>query len=244
MTRIKRISADFSKHIHVNPLNPRHPRSYFSLLQKTIRHLAMIQRGAIILCGGKSTRMGSAKALLPFGQEVMLERVVRLISKVVPPDHIVVVASEQQDLPPLPGGVLLAHDAHAERGPLEGLAAGLHALADRVDVVYATSCDVPLLVPAFVSRMFELLGDHEIAVPRDGKFHHPLAAVYRLSVLAHVKKLLAADRLRPFFLFQELNTLEIPVDQLREVDPQLATLENLNSPEDYQKVLESLGFSK
>ena len=202
-----------------------------------------MQRGAIILCGGKSTRMGTAKAMLPFGPELMLERVVRLVSEVVTPDNIVVVAAEQQDLPPLPDGVLLAHDAHADRGPLEGLAAGLHALADRVDVVYTTSCDVPLLVPAFVTQMFGLLGDHDIAVPRDGKFHHPLAAVYRLSVLAHVKKLLAADRLRPFFLFQELNTLEIPVDQLREVDPQLATLENLNSPEDYQKALKNLGFN-
>ncbi len=187
--------------------------------------------------------MGTAKALLPFGPELMLERVVRLVSEVVSPENIVVVAAEQQDLPPLPDGVLLAHDAHADRGPLEGIAAGLYALADRVDAVYATSCDVPLLVPAFVSRMFGLLGDHEIAVPRDGKFHHPLAAVYRLSVLAHVKKLLAADRLRPFFLFQELETLEIPVDQLREVDPNLATLENLNCPEDYQKALKNLGFN-
>ena len=203
-----------------------------------------MQRGAIILCGGKSTRMGTAKAMLPFGPELMLQRVVRLVGEVVTPGNIVVVASEQQDLPPLPDGVLLACDAHADRGPLEGLAAGLHTLADRAEVVYATSCDVPLLVPAFVTQLFELLGNHEIAVPRDGKFHHPLAAVYRLSVLAHVKKLLAADRLRPFFLFQELNTLEIPVDQLREVDPQLATLENLNSPEDYQKALKSLGFSR
>ncbi len=203
-----------------------------------------MQRGAIILCGGKSTRMGTAKAMLPFGPELMLERVVRLVSEVVTPDNIVVVAAEQQDLPPLPDGVLLARDAHEDRGPLEGLAAGLQALADRVDVVYATSCDVPLLVPAFMTQIFELLGNHEIAVPRDGKFHHPLAAVYRLSVLAHVKKLLAADRLRPFFLFQELDTLEIPVDQLREVDPNLATLENLNSPKDYQKALENLGFNR
>ena len=203
-----------------------------------------MRRGAIILCGGKSTRMGSAKALLPFGPELMLERVVRLVCEVVTPDNIVVVAAEQQDLPPLPDGVLLARDAHEDRGPLEGLAAGLQALADRVDVVYATSCDVPLLVPAFMTQIFELLGNHEIAVPRDGKFHHPLAAVYRLSVLAHVKKLLAADRLRPFFLFQELDTLEIPVDQLREVDPNLATLENLNSPKDYQKALENLGFNR
>ena len=201
-----------------------------------------MRRGAIILCGGKSTRMGTAKALLPFGPELMLERVLRLLSQVVAKEDIVVVAAVGQTLPTLPDGVLLTCDAREDRGPLEGLAAGLAAFEDRVDAVYATSCDVPLLVPAFVERMFELLGDHEIAVPKDGKFHHPLAAVYRLSVLDHVRQLLAADRLRPFFLFQKLFTNEVLVDELRAVDPELLTLENLNCPEDYQKALQRLGL--
>ncbi len=197
-----------------------------------------MKRGAIILCGGKSTRMGTSKARLPFGDELMLQRVVRLVGEIVAPEQIVVVAAVGQELPELPAGVLLARDAHEGRGPLEGLAAGLKMLAELdVDAAYATSCDVPLLVPAFVDRMFELLGPHDIAVPRDGKFHHPLAAVYRVSVLDHVQQLLAADRLRPFFLFDELNTREVPVEELRDVDPKLATLENLNHPEDYQRAL-------
>ena len=189
--------------------------------------------------------MGTAKALLPFGPELMLQRVVRLVGEVVAMEDIVVVAAAGQVLPVLPEGVLAAEDAYENRGPLEGLAAGLQKLAEQVEpveAVYATSCDVPLLVPAFVERMFELLGEHEIVVPIDGKFHHPLAAVYRVSVQAHVKQLLAENRLRPFFLFQELKTREVTVDQLRAVDPELATLENLNQPDDYLKTLRRLGF--
>ena len=53
--------------------------------------------GGIILCGGQSTRMGSSKALLPFGAETMLQRVVRLLATVVSP--IVVVAAAEQSLP-------------------------------------------------------------------------------------------------------------------------------------------------
>lgn len=53
--------------------------------------------GGIILCGGKSTRMGSPKALLAFGPETMLQRVVRLLVTVISP--IVVVAAPQQSLP-------------------------------------------------------------------------------------------------------------------------------------------------
>jgi molybdopterin-guanine dinucleotide biosynthesis protein A len=201
-----------------------------------------MRTGAIILCGGKSSRMGRDKATLLFGPELMLQRVVRLLGKVVEPKNMVVVAAPNQSLPQLPAGVNIAHDERPERGPLEGLAAGFRAIGDRADAVYATSCDVPLLVPAFVRQMFDLLGDHDIAVPRDGQFHHPLAAVYRPSVLAQIENLLAADRLRPRFLFDEARTREVPVDELRSVDPLLSTLQNLNHPEDYAAALTSAGF--
>ena len=181
--------------------------------------------------------MGQSKAMLPFGEEFMLQRVVRLVTEVVSPDRIVVVAAANQELPPLPPKIIQAHDQHKNRGPLEGLACGFAALANTCDAVYATGCDVPLLVPAFIQRMFELLGDHDIAVPKDGKFHHPLAAVYRNSVLAEAQQLLNAEQRRPFFLFEQVDTLEVPVDQLRTVDPGLASLTNLNTPEDYRDAL-------
>src|SRR3954451_246386 len=96
--------------------------------------------GGIILAGGKSSRMGFPKALLPFGPELMLQRVVRLLSEVVSP--IVVVAAPGQELPELPADIMLARDEREGRGPLEGLLAGLTPLVGRVDAAYATSCDV------------------------------------------------------------------------------------------------------
>jgi molybdopterin-guanine dinucleotide biosynthesis protein A len=198
--------------------------------------------GAIILCGGNSSRMGRDKATLPFGREQMLERVVRLVSEVIEPDKIVVVTAADRALPPLIEGVMVAHDLAPQRGPLEGLAAGMRGLAQRADAAYATACDVPFLVPGFIERMFELLGEYEIVVPRDGQHHHPLAAVYRTSVLPHIERLLAADRLRPRFLFDEVATREVNVEQLRDVDPQLTTLQNLNYPHDYEAALAAAGL--
>src|SRR6476620_10590525 len=124
--------------------------------------------------------MGLAKATLPFGPELMLQRVVRLLGSIVRP--IVVVAAPAQQLPPLPVDVLVARDEREARGPLEGLLAGLTAVAPHADAAYATSCDVPLLVPGFVEAMIERLGDADIAVPVEGQFPHPLAAVYRTAV--------------------------------------------------------------
>lgn len=213
----------------------------------TERYTAGMIRGAIILCGGKSTRMGRDKATLPFGPETMLQRVVRLLGHAVPAANTVVVAAADQRLPPLPQTVRIARDLRPARGPLEGLAAGLRNLPPTIDAAYVTSCDVPLLVPAFVQSMFELLDEsgssrYDIAVPKEAEHHHPLAAVYRPSVLSAVERLLNADRLRPRFLFDEVATREVPVEDLRSIDPQLDTLKNLNTTEDYQVALKTAGF--
>ena len=203
-----------------------------------------MKKGAIVLCGGKSRRMGRDKATLPFGHELMLQRVVRIVSMVVDPAAVVVVAAPDQLLPELPATVIITRDDRPDRGPLEGLAAGLRSMPDFVDAIYATSCDVPLLIPDFVREMFQRLGDHDIAVPWDGRYCHPLASVYRPKVLAVVQSLLDSDRLRPAFLFEEVSTVKVPVEDLRESDPTLSTLLNLNQPEDYQAALAMAGLAK
>ncbi len=200
-----------------------------------------MRRGGIVLCGGKSSRMGLPKAALPFGDELMLQRVVRLLGTVV--DTIAVVAAPRQELPSLPNSVIVARDRREDCGPLEGLRAGLEALKGNVDAAFATSCDVPLLKPAFVERMFELLDENDVAVPREGKFFHPLAAVYRVGVLAEIEKLIAADRMRPFFLFEKVATREVQPAEWQDADPDSRSLMNLNRPEDYLAALESAGFA-
>lgn len=196
--------------------------------------------GGIVLCGGRSTRMGTPKATLPFGPETMLERVVRLLGTVV--DPIIVVAARGQALPELPGGVTVALDERDQRGPLEGLRAGLKALPNSVDAAYVTSCDVPLLVPGFVTRMIELLGDHDIAVMEVDGFPHPLSAVYRRTTLPHIEALLDRDKLRPVFLFDAVDTRRVQPEEMMSADPQLRTLRNLNTPDDYHAALKEAGL--
>ena len=186
--------------------------------------------------------MGRDKASLPFGEEQMLQRVARLVSQVIEPENIVCVAADGQQLPVLAREIRVVRDRFSGRGPLEGLAAGIAALKNSATTIYATSCDVPLLRPAWIDRLFELLGDHDVVVPREGRFHHPLAAVYRSSVLPRIEELLVADQLRPVFLFDRCKTCEVPVEALRDVDPQLQSLLNCNLPEDYQAALVAAGL--
>ena len=196
--------------------------------------------GGIVLCGGKSTRMGVPKATLQFGTETMLQRVVRRLGSVVSP--IIVVAARDQSLPPLPDTVTVTRDEREAKGPLEGIRAGLSALPESIEAAYITSCDVPLLVPAFVERMIVLMGDHDIAVMEVDGFPHPLSAIYRRDTLSHVESLLAGDRLRPVFLFDAVRTRRVKPEEMLVVDPELKTLRNLNTPEDYRAALVDAGF--
>lgn len=184
--------------------------------------------------------MGLPKAMLPFGQEVMLQRVVRTLATVVRP--IVVVAQRDQKLPELLAGTFVAYDAQAGRGPLEGLLAGLRAVEAMADRAFVTSCDVPRLVPAVVNQMVDLLGDHEIAVPVEGDLFHPLCAVYRTSVLPEIGKLLEQNRLRPAYLFDVVRTRCVAIKELRAVDPALCSLQNVNRPGDYLAALAAEGL--
>jgi molybdopterin-guanine dinucleotide biosynthesis protein A len=193
----------------------------------------------IVLCGGKSTRMGTSKALLPFGPETMLQRVVRILSGVVSP--IVGVAAVGQELPALPADMIITRDEREGRGPLEGLRAGLKALPESVDAAYVTSCDVPLLMPGFVRQMLELARGYDVAVMEIDGFPHPLSAIYRRATLPHVEELLAQDRLRPVFLFERVRTRRVQPDEIT-ADPELLTLRNLNTPEEYTQALARLNL--
>lgn len=196
----------------------------------------MTKPGAIVLCGGRSRRMGRPKAWLPFGPEVLLQRVVRVLDGVAGP--IVVVAAPEQDLPTLPDHVLIARDPVEGRGPLQGLCTGLGALPESVELAYATATDVPFLRPEWVTRLVERIGAADVAMPRVGGYDQPLAALYRrATVLPAIQRLLARDRLRPVFLLEEVVGRILGPEDLIDMDPDLDTLRNLNTPEDYEAAL-------
>ncbi len=179
--------------------------------------------------------MGRPKVALPFGLETMLARVVRLLGEAV--DAVVVVRGVGQELPPLPPHVLVTEDQRADRGPLEGLAAGLRAIGDRAEVAVVAACDVPLLRPQFVRRMVELSAGYDVAVPHVDGFDQPLSAAYRTCVLPQIEALLSADRRRPVELYDQIRTRRVTDAQLADVDPQLRSLVNVNTPQQYRAAL-------
>ncbi len=192
--------------------------------------------GGIVLCGGQSRRMGRSKAWLPFGSEVLLQRVVRILGAEARP--IVVVAGPEQDLPELPDQVAIVRDPVADLGPLPGLAAGLKVLVDAVELVYLSATDAPFLQPGWVTHLSETIGEADLAIPEIGGFFHPLSAIYRCrTVLPEAEAMISEGRLRMVDLAERVRTIRVEASELVAIDPALQTLRNLNTPADYERAI-------
>jgi molybdopterin-guanine dinucleotide biosynthesis protein A len=194
-----------------------------------------MNEAALVLCGGFSRRMGRDKWSLPFGDETLLERTVRIVREVVP--EVWVVAREGQGVR---GQFQVARDPAEGFGPLAGLAAGLSAM--KAERAFLTSCDVPFLRPALVRRLFDLSKGHAAAVPFVDGYHMTTAAVYSRDALPVARRLLAENRLRPFFLVEELKARIVTVEEIRDVDPELESFRNCNTPEEYRAALRDAGL--
>ena len=190
---------------------------------------------AIILSGGKSSRMGRPKALLPFGDKPLIVHLVQRLSQRFA--DIVVVAAPNQTLPALP--VTLIHDTVAYQGPVGGLYYGLRAI--RGAAAFVTSCDVPFLQLPFIDYLVSQLDhngrDYDVVVPVWQERLQPLHAVYRRSVVPHLQEQLAAQRLRPVYLYDSVPTRKVSPTEIKRFDPEGLSFLNMNTQADYQAAL-------
>jgi molybdopterin-guanine dinucleotide biosynthesis protein A len=194
----------------------------------------------IVLAGGRSSRMGRAKAELEWHGSTLLYRTTALLARSLS-GPVVVVAAPDQHLPPLPAGVHVAFDPVEGRGPMQGIAVGLAAVADRADTAFVASTDMPFLHPAFIRRVLQVLADSDadVALPMARGYRQPLAAGYRTGLAGLFTDLLSAGNDRPGQVFEHcamrrLEEAELLADgELARLDPELASVININEPADY-----------
>jgi molybdenum cofactor guanylyltransferase len=187
---------------------------------------------AIVLAGGRSSRMGTPKALLPFDHEPLIVHIVATLRRLFA--EIVVVAAPGQDLPSMP--VTLVRDEVAYQGPVGGIFYGLTAAGG--DVSFVTSCDSAFLNSDLISHLLSQMPEHDVVVPHwQGRFQ-PLHAVYRRSLLPLLEGQLARGELRPVSLFDKVRTRRVDEEEIRRFDPAGWSFFNMNTPEEYAEALE------
>lgn len=194
-------------------------------------HRTFANATAVVLAGGKSSRMGRPKALLPFDGEPLIVHIVRALKSMFA--EAVVVAAPEQELPPLPA--LLVRDEVAYQGPVGGIYYGLKA-AQR-EFCFVTSCDVAFTNLSLISYLISQISNHDVVVPYWQERFQPLHAVYRRSVLPLLKAQLERGELRPIFLYDKVRTRKIGEAEIRRFDPEGLSFFNMNTPADYEAAL-------
>lgn len=193
--------------------------------------------GAVVLCGGRSARMGADKANLKFRGQTLLQSVLTQLAPVIDPHHTVIVAAADQVLPTLPDGVIVGRDEAPFAGPLAALGIGLSALPSQVKLAAAVGCDTPLISAALLRALAEQAENCEAVVPEVAGRLQPLIAVYRRELHEVIAELLATGESSLHALFKRARTRIVCEDWLRQFDPELLSFRGCNTPEEYAALL-------
>jgi molybdenum cofactor guanylyltransferase len=182
-------------------------------------------RAGFVLAGGRSSRMGRDKALLPLGDETMLDRVTRIVrdaagsvTLIAPPDRYATL------------GVRVIPDKIENCGPLSGLFTAL-SITD-ADWNLVVACDMPNLTVELLEELFRTAETsnanavvpyvtHQTAAGLD-----PLCAVYHRRCVAFAASAIGHKIFKMHDFLSTLQLIRLPVRDSR-------ALQNINTPEEF-----------
>jgi molybdopterin-guanine dinucleotide biosynthesis protein A len=191
----------------------------------------------LILAGGASRRFGRPKALIELADRPLIVYVADAIGSLA--DEVIVSVAdsetERRIRPFLPEAVF-ARDERPASGPIEGFRQGFRVA--RSEVVIVAPCDAPFLRAPMYRLLLHVLGDYDAAVPKLDALD-PVRAAYRRSPVLDA---LEADPgvPSPSALVDRLHSLFVSADQIKAVDPTLASFIDVNMPEDLNSALATM----
>ncbi|MBE0518361.1 MAG: molybdenum cofactor guanylyltransferase [Thermoplasmata archaeon] len=189
----------------------------------------------ILLTGGHSTRMGRDKGLLKLGQKPMVLHVLEEMSGIVDEMVVSVGVGRKGDYEPIfAGKARITEDSKDDFGPLEGIRAAVSS--SNSDLVAICPCDTPFVRAKIYKLLLEESEDTEGAVPIIRGFPEPLHAIYnRNAVERACTKVVERGGFRVSEMFQSMDLRFVQEKRIREVDRELSSFWNLNSPDDFRK---------
>jgi molybdenum cofactor guanylyltransferase len=190
----------------------------------------MMKAAAIILSGGKSSRMGTNKALLKINEKSNIERIRDELAGQF--SDILLVTNDPETYDFL--GLKMASDYYTGKGPLAGIHAGLEASPYDVNVVVA--CDMPFISGELAKYLAESCSGYDAVIPVIDGVQNPLFAAYDKKVAAIAAQKIENGRLAIKAMLDELNVLYLSKEQLAKFCEQSLdrTFFNMNQPEEYE----------
>ncbi|MDB5053551.1 MAG: formate dehydrogenase family accessory protein FdhD [Bacilli bacterium] len=201
-----------------------------------------LNQGVIVLAGGKSSRMGVDKWMLPIGDHPVLELIVQKLEPICTEMWIVAASAEAltdprriPDFSTKYPNVKYTQDQTGELGPLGGIVSGFAHC--NCPYILVTASDLPFPSAQLANALFALCKDNQVdaAIPeQDGRLH-PLFGVYRQETAHKLTEYMAKGGRKVMDWLHELNFAVLSETQVTSIDPQGIALFNMNHPDNYVK---------
>lgn len=179
---------------------------------------------AVVLAGGKSTRMGTPKCLLPFCGKPLVQHVCDQLKPRF--REVLIAGGEQNQLAFL--GLPVIPDEAPGQGPLMAIASVL--AVSRHELNFVTACDMPWVNEILLSQLLRQSSGYDCVVPVTPAGHYePLFAVYRKSALPAVRRALDNGERRVSAAYRHCAVLKVPLFPGQE-------LQNINTMDHYNRL--------
>lgn len=185
---------------------------------------------AVILAGGKSSRMGGTnKALLKIMGKSIIERQIEILDEIFSETIIITNSPDCYKFLGKPTFM----DIIPGKASLGGLHSGL--MSANKPYCFFVACDMPFLNREIINLLLVNVDAHDIVIPKISGRFEPLHAIYSRKCIPFIENLISSDNLQIFGFFEHVDVCEIKGSELRKIDPLLNFTININTPEDLEK---------
>ncbi len=185
----------------------------------------------VIQAGGKSSRMGENKTLMPFAGTPLIQRVFERTRSIA--QEVLIVSNEPEELSFL--DVKMVKDSILGLGAIGGLYTAMDKASS--ELVAVVACDLPFVSASILAEGARLLDrtSADVAIPRvKGDFYEPLHAVYRREPCKKaIFQAIQSDQHRLISWFPSVRVLEMDEVLCGQLDPDGLAFFNINSKEDF-----------
>ena len=187
---------------------------------------------AIILAGGKSSRLGQSKALQVIEGKNLIQWVIDRLATL---STEIIIATAHGEAIPCSSAVKIkmVADTYPGKGPLVGIYSGLIASSSSRAIV--VGCDTPFLSVGLLEYMTQICSTFDVVVPRIKNKLEPLCAVYSKNCLIPIQGLLEQDEWRIRKLFYMVRVKYVEEDEINRFDPEHLSFFNINSQADLDR---------
>ena len=185
---------------------------------------------AVILVGGKSSRMGTNKAFLELKGKTFIELQIELLREMFDEIFISANTSSEYEYLNLP----IFKDVYPGKGPLGGIYTSL--INSSSLHTFMLACDMPFVGPELIKHLKDLTKEYDVVIPKSEKGLEPLHAFYSKKCIDPIKKSLDENNLRIISFFPHVNVKVVELGSLASSARFKDSIKNLNTMDDYKDV--------